>query len=607
MAKICIIQRRLTHYRVPLFAELQKLLAERDIQLDLLVGHGSPDELKKQDAGTLPWAKTIPTHYLARGRLCWQPMGRHLKGADMVIVTQENKLLQNHLLMVGPRNYKLAFWGHGANLQSDNPNGIKERFKRWTTNQVDWWFAYTEKSADLVDAAGFPRKRITILNNAVDTSEMRLQMQSIKPDETFAVRESLGFGSGPVGIFVGSFYADKRLDFLFAAAEAIRHEIADFQLLIVGEGAERDKVQAWCEKNNWAKWVGSRFGREKIVYLSLAHIMLNPGALGLGIMDAFIGNAPMITVDSPNHGPEISYLINDVNAVITKDDLKSYIDACVELLRNPETVGNLRAGCSASALEYTVENMAHRFAEGIQMALSEGGGYVGLSEQYDNFYKTDLIKEDLVEVRLHGWPKNRVEAIIFLCDRGDSVLDIGCGNGQLLYQLRNRFSKLVGLEYSAHRLEQAKLNLSDDSFVPVHGSAEEMSEVASESIDCIVSADTIEHIPDVYPAATEMFRVLCPGGKLVINTPNIAFAKKRMLLLMGRFPSTSQPNEGLGSDILFDGGHLHYFTFRSLRLLLERAGFVVEQAIGFGKLGRLHNIHPPLTSGGVQLVARKPA
>ena len=232
---------------------------------------------------------------------------------------------------------------------------------------------------------------------------------------------------------------------------------------------------------------------------------------------------------------------------------------------------------------------------------------MSLSEQYDSFYKTALVKETLAEVRVQGWPKNRVEAILHSTGSGNTVLDVGCGNGHLLYQLRHRFKKLVGLEYSAHRLEQAKLNLSDNAFVPVLGSAEDMSEIASLSVDCIVSADTIEHVPDVYPAAAELFRVLRPGGILVINTPNIAFIKKRMLLLMGRFPSTSQKNEGLGSDILFDGGHLHYFTFRSLSLLLERAGFVIEQSIGFGKLGPLHNIHPRLMSGGVQLVARKPA
>lgn len=158
------------------------------------------------------------------------------------------------------------------------------------------------------------------------------------------------------------------------------------------------------------------------------------------------------------------------------------------------------------------------------------------------------------DVALRGWPRDRVQAILFAVGRGQTVLDVGCGNGHLLYQLRHRFGRMVGLEFSAHRLEQAKVNLSDLAFMPVLGSAEDMAAIESGSIDCIVSADTIEHVPDVYAATAEMFRVLRPGGMLVINTPNIAFLKKRLLLLFGRFPSTSQPNEGLGSDILFDGG-----------------------------------------------------
>jgi len=120
-----------------------------------------------------------------------------------------------------------------------------------------------------------------------------------------------------------------------------------------------------------------------------------------------------------------------------------------------------------------------------------------------------------------------------------------------------------------------------------------------------VSADTIEHVSDVYAALKEMYRVLKPGGILVINTPNIAFVKKRLLLVLGRFPSTSQPNEGIGDDVLFDGGHLHYFTFRSLQIALQKAGFATLRKIGYGRFGYLHQTWPALLSGGVQWVAVK--
>lgn len=230
---------------------------------------------------------------------------------------------------------------------------------------------------------------------------------------------------------------------------------------------------------------------------------------------------------------------------------------------------------------------------------------MSLSSKYDAFYANDQAKAAFAAVVLRGWPRDRVQAVIAHAPRGGAVLDVGCGNGYLLFQLRERYQTLIGLEYSASRLAEAERNLGGLPFQGILGSAEQMDALADASVDCIVSADTIEHIPDVYAAAAELYRVLKPGGRLVINTPNIASLKRRLTLLLGRFPGTSQPNEGLGSDLLFDGGHLHYFTFRSLRLLLERAGFRIEQAVGYGRLGIAHQFYPALLSGGVQLIASK--
>jgi SAM-dependent methyltransferase len=229
-----------------------------------------------------------------------------------------------------------------------------------------------------------------------------------------------------------------------------------------------------------------------------------------------------------------------------------------------------------------------------------------LDQKYDRFYGVAGNKAMLVDVPVRKWPRNRAEAIVAVGGRGENILDIGCGDGNLLYQFRHRFNHLVGLEYSAERLRQAERNLCELSFVGIQGSSEAIEQLEDNSVDRIICADVIEHIADVYAATEEMFRILRPGGLLVMNTPNIAFAKKRLLLLVGRFPSTSQQNEGFGSDLLFDGGHLHYFTFRSLRLLLERAGFAMIRPMAFGRLGFVHSLWPSLTSVGVQWVATKP-
>lgn len=231
---------------------------------------------------------------------------------------------------------------------------------------------------------------------------------------------------------------------------------------------------------------------------------------------------------------------------------------------------------------------------------------MNLIDRYDQFYQSDGRTAAIGEIPVRRWPLCRTEAVVAVPGGGESILDIGCGDGSLLYQFRHRYRRLVGVEYSGERIRQARANLVGLDFTGIQGSAENLSQIASDSIERIITADVIEHIPDVYAAAAEMFRVLRPGGSLVINTPNIAFIKKRLLLLIGRFPATSQANEGLGSDILFDGGHLHYFTYRSLRLLLERAGFRMLRRMAFGRFGALHCLAPTITSVGVQWVAIKP-
>jgi glycosyltransferase involved in cell wall biosynthesis len=368
--RVVIVERQLLLYRVALYERLRKLLERKGIDFQLLIGEGTSEEKKKQNETALEWTISIPTRYFFAQKICWQPFGSYANGADLVVVMHENKLIYNLWLLSFGRPRRLAFWGHGRNMQSNRPNGLKERFKRWTIKKADWWFSYTKSSAVLIQNAGFPSACTTVVENAVDTSEMEKLCAEISVKELQFLREKLGLGDGPIGLYLGSLYREKRLDFLLDAVQRIREKIPGFQLLVVGAGTEQTMIEDAALKYSWLHYMGPLQHREKAQALRLADVMLNPGAVGLGIQDSFVSGAPMFTTDCGLHGPEISYLKSGQNGVMTGDDLDIYVDAVVTTLSDPAKIKKLRAGTRYSASRYTIENMAERLCNGILACLS---------------------------------------------------------------------------------------------------------------------------------------------------------------------------------------------------------------------------------------------
>ena len=370
---VTIVQRRLTHYRLPLFERMRSSLQAEGVRLRLLHGVPTASERSKNDEGQLAWAEALATHYWLDDRVCWQPFLRQAAGSDLLIVTQENKLVNNLTALAQPwRAGRLAFWGHGRNLQSERPDGVLERFKRWTTTKVNWWFAYTELSARLVREDGFPASRITVLNNSIDTTDLRSAVALARLAPREALRVGLGLPTaGPLGVFVGSLYEGKRIPWLLRAAEAIHACLPDFHLAIAGAGPDKACIDEAAARLPYVHALGGVRGERKAQLLAAADVMLNPGLVGLGILDAFVAGLPMLTTDRGLHSPEIAYLQSGDNGLITADDLGAFVNAVVQLLQDPAQAQRLRAGALQAGELYSIEGMSDRFCTGILACLRQ--------------------------------------------------------------------------------------------------------------------------------------------------------------------------------------------------------------------------------------------
>ena len=366
---VLVVQRRLTHYRVPFFEALRNELAERGCTLQLAVGDATPLEAKKNDTGHLNWAIPLPTRYFWDGRICWQPFTRALADIDLVVLTHENKLLYNLVAQFVHRRRKVALWGHGANLQGD-ASSLREKFKKLTARQADWWFAYTDMSLPLLAQAGYPRARITVLNNAVDTRTMAAMHERVDVSSLQVLRARMNLADRTVGISIGSLYTEKRVSFMLEAASRIHKALPEFAFLVVGSGPQQNLVEAFCRQHDWAHFQGATTGQAKVDLLAVSSVMLNPGLVGLGILDSFVCQVPMITTDCGLHSPEIAYLINNENGLMTANAMDAYVAQTIDLLRDPMALARLRAGCASSAQRYTIENMAKNFADGVMLCLA---------------------------------------------------------------------------------------------------------------------------------------------------------------------------------------------------------------------------------------------
>jgi len=157
------------------------------------------------------------------------------------------------------------------------------------------------------------------------------------------------------------------------------------------------------------------------------------------------------------------------------------------------------------------------------------------------------------------------------------VLDLGCGNGSVTAELAARGWDILGVEPSESGLAQARARHPQLRFE--QGSAYEPLAERFGCFDVVLSLEVIEHLYDPRAFARQVRALLSPGGTALISTPYHGYLKNLALALTGTMDAHF--------TVLWDHGHIKFFSPRTLTTLLQEAGLRV------GEIQRLGRI-PPL-------------
>ena len=147
-------------------------------------------------------------------------------------------------------------------------------------------------------------------------------------------------------------------------------------------------------------------------------------------------------------------------------------------------------------------------------------------------------------------------------------LDIGSGHGDLIQLMRSRFD----LQSSACDYTDSLMKL-DDVNVKVADLSNQDLPFHDASFDLVTCTEVIEHLEHYRSTLRDVYRVLKPGGTLVLSTPNILNLKSRIRFLIFGFYNLFGPLHVSESQLHLTGGHINPVSYFYLAHSLSDAGF----------------------------------
>jgi 2-polyprenyl-3-methyl-5-hydroxy-6-metoxy-1,4-benzoquinol methylase len=151
--------------------------------------------------------------------------------------------------------------------------------------------------------------------------------------------------------------------------------------------------------------------------------------------------------------------------------------------------------------------------------------------------------------------------------RRGTLLDLGAAGGELGASLRDQFERTIGFEFNVDCVSTLQ-NCFDQAVI---ADLERVKRLP-QNVDVIVLADVLEHLRSPTSVLQLVRESLSPEGRAFISVPNIANITVRLGLLFGVFEYRERG--------ILDHTHLRFYTKRTIRREIEKAGFEILEIRG---------------------------
>jgi 2-polyprenyl-3-methyl-5-hydroxy-6-metoxy-1,4-benzoquinol methylase len=144
------------------------------------------------------------------------------------------------------------------------------------------------------------------------------------------------------------------------------------------------------------------------------------------------------------------------------------------------------------------------------------------------------------------------------------ICDLGCGNGYITGRLALLGYEVVGVDASESGIRAASNNYPKVKFVHAFIDKSLPERLGDDAFDLVISSDAIEHFyhpGDLVSAAASLVKV---DGRVLIGTPYHGYIKNLVLSLSGKMDAHF--------NVLDDGGHIKFFSKKTLSELMQRHG-----------------------------------